>query len=158
VQINERSLRVVATELEVGQRAEAYQRFPSGAQNVLKYEQVRVWFRGRGDGWTSGDLSAFFKIGSDDQNWYMYLVPASSIVWIPEARISIPIWRELRADIEQRWLQGLPPAARPPAAWDPAAYVACDGLRVGGGPGVNRRTLPPRRKCRRHLPRSKPKR
>ena len=114
--------------------------FPSGAQNVLKYEQVLVWFRGKGDGWTSGDLSAFFKIGSDDQNWYMYLVPASSTVWIPEARISIPIWRQLRADIEQRWLQGLPPAgAAACGIGDPAAYVACDGPYVVqvADPGVN---------------------
>ena len=140
VQINEKSLRVVATELAVGQRAEAYQRFPSGAQNLLKYEQVRVWFRGKGDGWTSGDLSAFFKIGSDDQNWYMYQVPASSTDWLPEARISIPIWRQLRADIEQRWLQGLPPAgAAACGIGDPAAYVACDGPYVVqvADPGVN---------------------
>ncbi len=140
LQINEKSLRIVATELAVGQRAEAYQRFPSGPQNVLKYEQVHVWFRGKGAGWESGDLNAFFKIGSDDKNWYMFLRPASSLNWVPEAEISIPIWRQLRADIEQRWLQGLPPdGAAACGIGDPAAYVACDGPYVVqvADPGVN---------------------
>ncbi len=140
VQINEKSLRIVATSLDVGERAEAYQRFPSGPQNVLKYEQVRVWFRGKGNGWTSGDLTAFFKIGSDDKNWYMFLRPASSIIWEPEAQISIPVWRQLRAEIEQRWLQGLPPdGAAACGIGDPAAYVACDGPYVVqvADPGVN---------------------
>ena len=140
LQINEKSLRVVATALDVGERAEAYQRFPSGAQNLLKYEQVRVWFRGKGDGWASGDLTAFFKIGSDDRNFYMYQVQASSIGWVPEALISIPTWRQLRADIEQRWLQGLPPdGAAACGIGDPLAYVACTGPYVVqvADPGVN---------------------
>ncbi len=140
LQINEKSLRIVATSLELGQRAEAYQRFPSGPQNVLKYEQIRVWFRGKGNGWESGDLSAFFKVGSDDKNWYMYIRPASSLAWVPEAQISIPIWRQLRADIEQRWLQGLPPSGSVDCGiGDPAAYVACDGPYVVqvADPGVN---------------------
>ncbi|TFG48460.1 MAG: hypothetical protein E4H38_06460, partial [Gemmatimonadales bacterium] len=140
IQINEHSLRIVATALDVGERAEAYQRFPSGPQNVLKYEQIRVWFRGKGSGWESGDLQAFFKVGSDDKNWYMYLQPASSTVWTPEAQISIPVWRQLRADIEQRWLQGLPPAgAAECGIGDPAAYVACQGNYVVqvADPGVN---------------------
>lgn len=140
LQINEKSLRIVATSLDVGERAEAYQRFPSGAQNLLKYEQVRVWFRGKGDGWASEDLSAFFKIGSDDKNWYMYMVPASSVIWTPEALISIPVWRQLRADIQQRWLQGLPPdGAAACGIGDPGAYVACQGPYVVqvADPGVN---------------------
>jgi len=140
VQINEHSLRVVATTLAQGERAEAYQRFASGPQNVLKYQQIQVWFRGRGNGWASGDLNAYFKIGSDEQNWYMYLVPASPTSWVPEARISIPVWRQLRADIEQRWLQGLPPAgAAQCGIGDSTAYVACDGPYVVqvADPGVN---------------------
>lgn len=140
VQINEKSLRIVATALDVGERAEAYQRFPSGPQNVLKYEEIQVWFKGRGDGWASGDLNAYFKIGSDDRNFYMFLVPASSTVWVPEASISIPVWRQLRADIEQRWLQGLPPdGAAACGVGDPAAYVACQGPYIVqvADPGVN---------------------
>ncbi len=140
VQINEHSLRIVATSLDIGERAEAYQRFPSGPQNLLKYEQVMVWFRGQGNGWASGDLSAFFKIGSDDRNFYLYLVPASSTAWTPEALISIPVWRQLRADIEQRWLEGLPPdGAAACGIGDPLAYVACLGPYVVqvADPGVN---------------------
>jgi len=140
IQINEKSLRVVATSLDVGERAEAYQRFPSGPQNLLKYEEIQVWFRGRGDGWLSGDLNAYFKVGSDDRNFYLYMVPASSATWTPEGIISIPVWRQLRAEIEQRWLQGLPPdGAAACGIGDPAAYVACDGPYVVqvADPGVN---------------------
>jgi hypothetical protein len=45
-QINERSLRIVASRFTQGQRAEAYFRFPSGPQNVLGYRELRVWARG----------------------------------------------------------------------------------------------------------------
>jgi len=140
VQINEKSLRIVATALNTGERAEAYQRFPSGAQNLLKYQQVQVWFRGRGDGWASGDLRAYFKIGSDDRNFYLYLTPALSTTWDPQALISIPEWRQLRADIEQRWLNGDPPSgAAACGIGDPLAYVACSGPYVVqvADPGVN---------------------
>jgi len=140
IQINEKSLRIVATALEVGERAEAYQRFPSGSQNLLKYQQVEVWFRGRGDGWGSGDLQAYFKIGSDDRNFYMYRTPALTTTWDPQALISIPKWRQLRADIEQAWLNGAPPSgAAACGIGDPLAYVACDGPYVVqvADPGVN---------------------
>jgi hypothetical protein len=140
VQINEKSLRIVASELDAGQRAEAYQRFPSGAQNLLKYQQIQVWFRGRGDGWGSGDLRAYFKIGSDDRNFYMYLTPALATAWSPEALVSITEWRQLRADIEQRWLNGDPPSgAAACGIGDPQAYVACSGPYVVqvADPGVN---------------------
>ncbi len=140
IQINEKSLRVVATALDVDERAEAYQRFPSGPQNLLKYGEIQVWFKGRGDGWASGDLNAYFKVGSDERNFYMYIVPASSTDWNPEAVISIPVWRQLRADIEQRWLQGLPPdGAAACGIGDPLAYVACEGPYVVqvADPGVN---------------------
>jgi len=140
IQINEKSLRLVATSLDVGERAEAYQRFPSGPQNLLKYDEIQVWFRGRGDGWLSGDLNAYFKVGSDDRNFYLYMVPASSVTWNPQGIISIPVWRQLRAEIEQRWLQGLPPGgAQVCGIGDPLAYVACDGPYVVqvADPGVN---------------------
>lgn len=140
VQINEKSLRVVATSLDVGERAEAYQRFPSGPQNLLKYQQVLVWFKGQGDGWASGDLEAYFKLGSDADNFYLYHVPASSVIWTPEAAISIKVWRQLRADIEERWLAGQPPSgAAACGLGDPAAYVACSGpyLVQVADPGVS---------------------
>ena len=53
-QINEKSLRVVAADLRLGERAEAYLRFPAGAQNLLTYRTLRVWMRGTARDGTRG--------------------------------------------------------------------------------------------------------
>lgn len=131
IQINERSLRVIGEQLAVGERAEGYQRFPSGPQNLLKYRDLRVWARGRGTGWDQGDFQAFFKVGADNANFYQFMAPASTTTWLPEMVIQLSIWRDLRARIEQRVLQGLPAdsAARVACGGDTVstAYVACSG-------------------------------
>jgi hypothetical protein len=140
VQINERSLRLVARELEVGDRAEAYLRFPAGPQNMLAYRQLRVWVRGRGPGWEEGELQAFVKLGSDDRNFYLYRAPARSTTWEPEMVVDLEIWRRLRAEVEQRWLAGQPASgADICGTTDPNAYVACEGgyLVHVGDPGIN---------------------
>ncbi len=77
-QINEKSLRIIATQLGISQRAEAYLRFPAGPQNLLTYRTLKVWFRGRGPGWEEGDLQAFIKLGSDNDNFYLYRTAAKS--------------------------------------------------------------------------------
>ena len=38
----------------VNERAEAYYRFPEGQKSFMGYEQLRVWARGRGEGWGQG--------------------------------------------------------------------------------------------------------
>src|SRR5207249_4060738 len=49
VQINERSMRVLARGLGTGERAETYLRFTTeGDKNFLKYQFLRVWARGAG--------------------------------------------------------------------------------------------------------------
>lgn len=139
-QINEKSLRLIARGLEVGERAEAYLRLPTGPQNVLRYRQLRVWMRGRGEGWEQGDLQAFIKLGSDDRNFYLYRAPARSTTWEPEFDIDLETWRRLRADIETRWLSGAPPSGGPECgSLDPTAYVACEGpyLVHVADPGIN---------------------
>ncbi len=126
-QINEKSLRLIARGLEVGERAEAYLRFPAGPQNVLAYRTLQVWMRGRGAGWEEGDFQAFIKLGSDDRNFYMYRAPAHSTTWDPEFVVDLETWRRLRADLESRWLSGAPPSGAAECGGDPAAYVACEG-------------------------------
>jgi hypothetical protein len=127
-QINEKSLRIIGRELGLNERAEAYLRFPAGPQNLLTYRTLRVWFRGRGPGWDEGDLQAFIKLGSDDNNFYLYRAPAKTNTWVPEAVIDLEIWRRLRADVENRWLSGQPPSGAAACGVDsPDAYVACDG-------------------------------
>jgi motility/secretion related protein SprA len=139
-QINEKSLRMVARGLQIGQRAEAYLRFPAGPQNVLGYRQLRVWMRGRGPGWEEGELQAFIKLGSDDRNFYLYRAPAHTTIWEPEFVVDLEVWRRLRADLESRWLSGAPPSgATECGIGDPNAYVACDGpyLVHLADPGIN---------------------
>ncbi|MBA3445480.1 MAG: cell surface protein SprA [Gemmatimonadales bacterium] len=138
-QINEKSLRLIGRGLEVGERAEAYLRLPTGPQNVLRYRQLRVWMRGRGEGWEQGDFQAFIKLGSDDRNFYLYRAAARSTTWEPEFDIDLEVWRRLRADIESRWLSGAPASGAECGSLDVNAYVACEGpyLVHVADPGIN---------------------
>jgi hypothetical protein len=138
-QINEKSLRIIGSGMEVGDRAEAYLRFPAGPQNVLSYSTLQVWMRGRGAGWEEGDYQAFVKLGSDDRNFYLYRAPAHTTTWEPEFIIDLETWRRLRADLENRWLSGAPPSGAAECGGDPNAYVACEGPYVVhlADPGIN---------------------
>jgi hypothetical protein len=127
-QINEKSLRILGQDLRLGERAEAYLRFPAGAQNLLTYRTLRVWMRGRGPGWEEGDLQAYLKLGSDVDNFYLYRAPAKSTTWEPEFAVDLETWRRLRAEIENRWLTGQAPSGSVECGTqDAGAYVACDG-------------------------------
>jgi hypothetical protein len=139
VQVNERSLRITATNLGPDQRAEAVGRFPAGPQNLLKYQTLRLWVRGRGAGWESHQLQAVFKVGSDDKDFYAYRTSAVTTSWLPEVVIDLGKWRQLRAQIESRWLTGQPPSGSATCGGDSTAYVACDGpyLVQVGNPGIN---------------------
>ena len=138
-QINERSLRVIGRGLEVGERAEAYLRFPSGPQNALNYRELRVWARGRGEGWERGDLRAFVKLGSNNENFYLYSAPALTTDWEPEMVVDLEVWRRLRGELETRWLTGQAPSGAAECGGDPAAYVACEGPYIVhlASPGVS---------------------
>lgn len=140
LQVNERSLRILGHDLEPGERAEGYFRFISGPQNLLKYRSLKLWVRGRGAGWSDDRLEAVFKVASDDENFYAYRASASTTTWEPEITIDLETWRALRADIQSRWLQGLPPSgASTCGAGDSTAYVACQGgyLVQVKDPGIN---------------------
>ena len=72
-QVNERSLRLLATDLGVYDRAEAYVRFPEGEKSFLGYRELRLWARGRNRGWgPSGAMQFYVKVGRDADNFYMY--------------------------------------------------------------------------------------
>jgi len=129
--INERSLRILAEQIAVGERAEGYLRFTSGSRNLLRYRELRVWARGRGPGWDNGDFQAYVRVGSDARNFYQFSQPAKSTTWEPEMRIDLERWRALRTTVEERRLQGLPAdsVARVACGGDTVsvAYVVCDG-------------------------------
>lgn len=125
VQVNEKSLRTIVRDLRPGSRAEAYHRFSSGAQNLLAYRTLRVWNRGRGEGWDDDRLRAFIKIGTDDENFYWFEAPANTVQWQPEMVVELERWRELRAVVEGRVLRGEPPSGAAECGGDPDAWVAC---------------------------------
>ncbi|HWZ27938.1 MAG TPA: cell surface protein SprA, partial [Gemmatimonadales bacterium] len=132
-QINEQSLRLLASGLQVGQHAEAFNRFTTeGDKNLLKYRELRVWARGRGPGWDDGDLEFYIKVGKDENNFYMYLTPARTSSWDPEVVAQFEPWLLLRARIEQAWLRGDAPhvyGGCPDSTLVPndSSYVMCDG-------------------------------
>ena len=132
-EINERSMRVLASGLGLGQRAEAYLRFTTeGDKNFLKYRTLRVWARGRGVGWEDGDLEFFIKAGKDQDNFYMYHTPARTTTWEPEVVVQFVRWVALRARIEQAWLRGDTPQVYPGCPDSSllipdSSYVMCDG-------------------------------
>ena len=127
-QINEQSLRILARDLRVNERAEAFVRFADeGDKNFLKYRTLRAWARGRGPGWEDGDLEFYLKVGRDENNFYLYRVPAKSQSWEPEVVIELDRWITLRATLESAWLRGEPPSGAAQCGGDSTAYVACDG-------------------------------
>jgi hypothetical protein len=144
VQVNERSMRLLARGLRAGDRAESYLRFTTeGDKNFLKYKKLRVWARGRGPGWDDGggggggeggggDLEFFIKAGKDQNNFYMYHAPARTDTWEPEVVAAFEPWLLLRARIEQAWLAGdtaqvFPGCPDSTLVPHDGAYVMCDG-------------------------------
>jgi hypothetical protein len=127
-QINERSLRLLAKDLRVGERAETFFRFTeAGNRGFLTYRELRVWARGRGPGWEDGDLEFFIKAGKDENNFYLYRTPARTASWEPEVVVQLERWLMLRAIVERAWLRGEPPSGAAECGGDSLAYVACDG-------------------------------
>ncbi len=111
VQINERSLRLLATDVAPMDRAESYYRFPEGEKNFMGYRDLRVWARGLSSGWgPDGELQFYIKIARDDNNFYMYRTPINSgnskAAWLPEINLSFARLFALRAQIQNSYLQG----------------------------------------------------
>lgn len=127
-QINERSLRLLARDLRLDERAEAFTRFTAEAdRNFLKYRELRLWAQGRGPGWDEGDLELHVKVGSDEHNFYVYRTRRSEGRWEPEVVVDLSRWIALRGAIEADWLSGEPPSGAAACGGDSTAYVACDG-------------------------------
>ena len=144
-QINERSLRLQAGNLPVYGRAEAYYRFPNGQQSFMGYQQLRLWARGRRNGWGDrGELQMYVKIGRDANNFYLYRTPVNSgpgqEAWNPEVRVDFERFFQLRQRIQNAYLQNkgdtlsctgadaaLVNASPVPAISGQQRYVACDG-------------------------------
>ncbi len=71
-------MRIQAGNLPLYHRAEAFFRFPAGAAVLHGFQQLRVWGRGRGNGWgQNGELQMYVKVGRDENNFYLYRAPAN---------------------------------------------------------------------------------
>lgn len=147
--INERSLRLTATSLAPLERAEAFYKFPEGAKNFRQYRELRVWARGRGNGWgQDGELQFFVKIGRDPNSFYAYRTPVgagmTAAAWLPEVRVDFEKLYALRAQLENAYLQNRPDSiacsgadlaliekSAPPLTQISRRYAACrDGYIV----------------------------
>lgn len=144
VQINEQSLRLIATDLATFDRAESYYRFPEGEKNFMSYKELRVWARGVSSGWgPDGELQFYIKIARDDNNFYIYRTPINSgktkVAWLPEISVSFARLFALRAQIQNAYLQGkrrntctgldsvlIANTSLPPGATAGSVYAACD--------------------------------
>jgi hypothetical protein len=92
---------------------------------MLAYRELRFWARGRGPGWEERELEAFIKVGSDDRNFYLYRAPAHTTTWDPEMVVDLDTWRDLRAQLEQRWLSGAPPSGSAPPCPSSSSPPSC---------------------------------
>jgi cell surface protein SprA len=111
VQVNERSLRLTATDVAPLDRVEAYYRFPEGEKNFMSYKQLRIWARGVNSGWgADGELQFYVKVGRDGNNFYMYRTPlnfgSGQTPWLPEINVDFSKLFALRAQIQNAYLQG----------------------------------------------------
>ncbi|HEY5220275.1 MAG TPA: cell surface protein SprA, partial [Gemmatimonadaceae bacterium] len=138
VQINEQSLRIQASALALYGRAEAYYRFPSGQQNFMGYEQLRLWARGRNHGWgADGELQMYVKLGRDENNFYMYRTPVNSGqgqgAWLPEVTVDFNRFFDLRQRLENAYLRGGVAGTDSLACTGvDSAMIVASGLPVGG--------------------------
>jgi cell surface protein SprA len=115
IQVNERALRLQAgipgRAFRPFDRAEAFFRFPEGTKTFMGYRTLRLWMRGRGNGWgPTGELNGFVKIGRDEHNFYLYRTPVQAgpgaAAWEPEVRVDLTRFQQLRAQLENAVLRG----------------------------------------------------
>lgn len=109
-QINERSMRIQGGNMPLYHRAEAYTRFAAGPQYFLGFQQLRVWGRGRGEGWgQNGDLQMYIKVARDENNFYLYRTPVNAgqtaAAW-SDIAIDFRRFIDLRNKIQKEYLAG----------------------------------------------------
>ncbi len=106
----ESSLRLQTGNLSLYHRAEAYFRFPAGAQYFMAFRRMSVWGRGRNNGWgPNGELQMYIKVGRDENNFYMYRTPVNAgttaAAW-SDFSIDLGQFINLRQQIQTAYLTG----------------------------------------------------
>ena len=139
IQINEQSLRLQAGGLALYDRAEAFLRFPERQKSFMTYKELRVWARGRGNGWgNGGELQFFIKVGRDPNNFYLFRTVAGSgpteAAWGQEIRVRFEKFFALRAKLEGAYLRSASDSISCTGA--DSALIARSGLPPGAA--INR--------------------
>ena len=146
IEINEKSLALSYEDLQPGDRAEVYQRFPQTPRRFLSYREARLWVVARAGTWGPERPSWFFlKVGTDPENFYLYRTrlpqPAGDGVrtqdWLPELVIDFEEWLELRRIAEER-LNLIPrsPTDPPVTVWSADSTHAVVLKGRGRGPDL----------------------
>jgi hypothetical protein len=134
IEFNERSLGLEFVDLPAGARAEVYHRFPQTPRNFLAYDEARLWVLAReGDFGDDRPTQFFVKIGSDPDNYYLYrtrlpsptgLAGATPSDWLPEVRIDLQRWYDLRLDAETVLSYRVVPPGTSVQVWSPDSTYA----------------------------------
>jgi hypothetical protein len=128
VEYNEKSLRLAYRDLEPGDRAEVYFRYPQQPRNLLAYRDLRIWALARAGRWGGGDTERLvISAGTDPRNRYLFqttlrAAPAGAEIlpeaWLPELTIDFEEWFELKARAEAIMIAGEHPGTEPLVLWD----------------------------------------
>jgi hypothetical protein len=121
VEFSERSLALRFRGLAGGDRVEVFSRFFQRPRDFLAYRELRLWALARSGDFGPGteDLRVFVKVGSDPENFYLWISPLEpapdpgAVIpsdWLPERILRFREWLELRVEAEQALL------ARPASA------------------------------------------
>ena len=128
IEFNERALSVAVDELQPGQRAEVYSRFPQRPRNFLAYREARLWVVPVDGDWAPDrNVRFFFKIGTDPDNFYLFQTtlrapaPGGAISpadWLPEVVVDFDEFLDLRRRAEETLvLQPPGPGDGPITVW-----------------------------------------
>ena len=124
IEFNERSLSVAFENVLPGNRAEVYNRFPQQPRDFLSYREARLWaVAARGNFGSEVPAYFFFKIGTDDRNFYLFRTRLDPVAapgrvreeeWLPEVVIRFEEWLQLRRDAEAQFIVNPRMAGDPP--------------------------------------------
>jgi hypothetical protein len=126
-EINEKSLRLAYTDLQGGDRAEVYYRYPQQPRNMLLYRELRLFVLPReGDWGPDGNERFTVRVGTDPNNFYLYQTrlhpatgdrPATGSDWLPELIIDFQQWFDLKAQAERLLIERGPRTAGVDTLW-----------------------------------------
>ena len=147
VEFSEKSLAVRFEDVQPGDRAEVYNRFPQRPRPFLTYRQARMWVTARSGPWGEGlPHYFFFKVGTDPENFYLYRTrlraPGTpghiqAEDWLPEVVVDFDQWLELRHRAELELNQSpRPPGAPPVMVWSADSTYAVVLADRGRGPDL----------------------